>query len=187
MVFSHTFSDKTEARIERLSKFALYFSDGNVYQLLPLAEEYQVAEVKKRCEEFLLTKPGSMELLVTAQCYNLTSLLQKCIEFARTKSFAELQSDPYYKTLEPENLIQILTLRVQDLESRIESSKRAASERDAKLYGCINELATGYGNFCTECKSRKVNEQCFNCLKMFRDKVQKKCEEAKVIRQNLNL
>ena len=161
--------------------------DGNVYQLLPLAEEYQVTEVKKRCEEFLLTKPGNMELLVTAQCYNLIQLTQKCIECVRTKSFAELQADPYYKSLEPENLIQILTLRVQDLESRVESSKRAASERDAKLYGCINELATGYGNFCTECKSRKVNEQCFNCLKMFRDKVQKKCEEAKVIRQNLNL
>ena len=184
MVSSYTLSDKAGTRV-LISLFI--FSDDNVYQLLPLAEEYQVAEVKKRCEEFLLTKPGSMELLVTAQCYNLTSLLQKCIEFARTKSFAELQSDPYYKTLEPDNLIQILTLRVQDLESRVESSKRAASERDAKLYGCINELATGYGNFCTDCKSRKVNEQCFNCLKMFRDKVQKKCEEAKIIRQNLNL
>ncbi len=159
--------------------------DGNVYQLLPLAEEYQVVEVKKRCEEYLLTKPGSMELLVTAQAYNLQHLLAKCIEYARTKSFAELSNDPYFKSLEPENLISILTLRVQDLELKVESNKRASNERDAKLYGCINDLASGYGNFCTDCKSRKVSEQCFNCLKMFRDKVAKKCEEAKNIRQNL--
>ena len=63
-------------------------------------------------------------------------------------------------------------------------SKRAASERDARLYGCVNELASGYGNFCSECKSRKVNESCFNCLKMFREKVKTKCEEAKAIRNS---
>lgn len=45
----------------------IYCTDANVHQLLPLAEEYQIIEVKKKCEEFLLTKPGSMELLVTAQ------------------------------------------------------------------------------------------------------------------------
>jgi len=46
--------------------------DGNVNQLLPLVEEYQIMAVKKKCEEFLLTKTGSMELLITgmlmAQC-----------------------------------------------------------------------------------------------------------------------
>jgi len=40
-------------------------ADGNVNQLLPLVEEYQITAVKKKCEEFLLTKTGSMELLIT--------------------------------------------------------------------------------------------------------------------------
>ena len=84
-----------------------------MYQLLPLAEEYQIAEVKRRAEEYLLTKPGSMELLVTAQGYGLQTLLAKCIEYARTKSFTELSQDPYFKCLEQENLISILQLRVQ--------------------------------------------------------------------------
>ena len=65
--------------------------DANVHQLLPLAEEYQIVEVKKKCEEFLLTKPGSMELLVTAQTYQLHALLHKCIDTVRHKSFIELQ------------------------------------------------------------------------------------------------
>ena len=156
--------------------------DSNYDQLLPLAEEYQIAQVKRKCEEYLLTKPGSMQLLVTAQAYGLTQLLAKCIEYARTKSFLELQKDPYFEKLEAENLISILQLRVQDLESAVQQSKKHHSERDARLYGVINELASGYGNFCTECKSRKVNDDCKNCLKMFRQKVRTKCEEAKNLR-----
>lgn len=161
-----------------------YFADSNVYQLLPLAEEYQIIEVKKKCEEYLLTKPGSITLLVTAQAYGLVQLLHKCIEFARTKSFQELQSDPNFHCLEPQNLILILQYRVQDLELSVEQFKKATSERDARIFGCINEMISGYGSFCTDCKSRKVNEGCFNCLKMYREKVKLKCEEARAMRNH---
>ena len=157
-------------------------ADCNVQQLLPLCEEYQIIEVKKKCEEYLLTKPGSMDLLVTSQLYGLQNLLHKCIDFARHRSFSELQKDPHFKSIEPDNLISILQLRVQDLEMRVDSHKKVVSERDAKVYGCINELASGYGNFCTECKSRKVNDSCNNCLKMFREKAKHKCDEVKNLR-----
>jgi len=46
-----------------------YCIDGNVNQLLPLVEEYQILAVKKKCEEFLLTKTGSMELLITGMLF----------------------------------------------------------------------------------------------------------------------
>jgi len=134
----------------------LFCEDANVHQLLPLAEEYQIIEVKKKCEEFLLTKLGNMELLIAAQTYNLSALLTKCIDNVRTRSFTELQRDPHFKKIEAQNLIHILQLRVQDLETAVELGRRSTSERDARLYGVINELASGYGNFCTECKSRKV-------------------------------
>ena len=153
-----------------------------MHQLLPLVEEYQVNGIKKKCEEYLLTKPGSMELLITAQSYGLEMLLSKNIEYARKKSYSELQRDPYFSSLEPENLLRVLELRVLDLEELVEHNKKVSSERDARLYGVITELASGYGNFCTDCKTRKVNETCFNCLKMFREKVKGKCEEAKHLR-----
>jgi len=133
-------------------------SDANVHQLLPLAEEYQITEVKKKCEEFLLTKPGSMELLVTAQTYGLNQLLTKCIDHVKKGNFTELQRDPHFKRVDQTNLIHILQLRVIDLETAVENGRRSTNERDARLYGVISELASGYGNFCTECKSRKV---CF--------------------------
>ena len=126
----------------------------------PLTEEYQVLEVKKKCEDFLLTKPGSVELLVTAQAYDLQTLLKKCIDHVRKCSFAEIQKDPYFDQLEPQNLIGILQARVQDLEEWSSINKKIISERDARLFGCINDLVTGYGNFCTDCKTRKVNDGC---------------------------
>ena len=36
-------------------------------------------EVKKRCETFLLTKPGSMQLMITAQTYDLNRVLDKSV------------------------------------------------------------------------------------------------------------
>ncbi len=159
-------------------------ADSNVQQLLPLAEEYQIIEVKKKCEQFLLTKPGSIQLLVMAQAYGLQDLLRKCIEHARYKTFSELQKDPYYKSLEADNLISILELRIQDLEASLDQSRKTSSERESRLYGFLNDLATGYGYFCSECKSRRVNDSCFNCLKMFREKVKTKWEEAKAFRNS---
>ena len=165
--------------------FIAYFvADSNVYQLLPLAEEYQITEVKKKCEEFLLTKEGSMELLLIAQKYNLMTLLQKCIEFARKKSYNDLRSDPRFESLEMQNLISILELRVQDLEGSLVQTKKVASERESRLFGCVSELISNYGSFCSSCKSRKVNDDCMQCLKMYREKVKAKCEEAKTMRNH---
>ena len=98
-------------------------ADSNVQQLLPLAEEYQIVEVKKKCEKFLLTKPGSMELLVTAQAYHLHQLMHKCVDAVRHKSFTELQKDPAYKRLDADNLISILQLRVLDLELTVDQGQ----------------------------------------------------------------
>ncbi|KAK2172283.1 hypothetical protein NP493_975g04077 [Ridgeia piscesae] len=162
-------------------------TDSNVFHLLPLTEEYQISEVKKRCEEYLLTRPGSMELLITAQTYGLMSVLEKCIEFARKKTLPELQKDAFFKSIHPENVIQILMMRCGDLEDKLEQSRKMVTERDVRLYGCINEFASGYGSFCTECKSRRINDTCFNCLKMFRDKVKTKCDEVRQIRNQMPL
>lgn len=72
-----------------------------------------MVEIKKRCEEYLLTKPGSMELLVLAQQYRLSNLLAKNIDFARHRSYSDLQKDPHFKLLDQDNLISILQGRVQ--------------------------------------------------------------------------
>jgi len=128
-----------------------------------------------------------MELLITAQTYGLMSVLEKCIEFARKKTLPELQKDAFFKSIHPENVIQILMMRCGDLEDKLEQSRKMVTERDVRLYGCINEFASGYGSFCTECKSRRINDTCFNCLKMFRDKVKTKCDEVRQIRNQMPL
>jgi len=84
-----------------------------------------------------------MELLVTAQTYGLNQLLTKCIDQVRTRNFTELQRDPHFKRVDQTNLIHILQLRVLDLEATVEQGRRSTSERDARLYGVISELASG--------------------------------------------
>ena len=51
-------------------------------------------------------------IVIFFQTYGLMMLLDKCIEYARSKTFSELQTDPFFENLHPENLISILTLRV---------------------------------------------------------------------------
>ena len=68
-----------------------------------------------------------MDLLVTAQTYNLQALLHKCIDSVRHKSFTELQKDAAYKRLDPENLIHILQLRVMDLELSVDQTRKVQS------------------------------------------------------------
>jgi len=63
-------------------------ADGNVNQLLPLVEEYQILAVKKKCEEFLLTKTGSMELLITGMLLVCCCNFLRCTSYALTAVFA---------------------------------------------------------------------------------------------------
>jgi len=76
--------------------------------------------------------------IFAAQTYGLNQLLQKCIDFVRCKCFTELQKDPYFKRLEPRNLINILQLRVLDLESTIEQVRQLwrCSKSDCSVFLC---------------------------------------------------
>ena len=77
-----------------------------------------------------------MELLIKAQTYGLTSVLVKCIEFARKKTLVELQTDAFFKSIHTENVVKILSLRCKSLENRLEQSRKAGTEPE--LYGNIS-------------------------------------------------
>ena len=49
----------------------LYFLGSNVYQLLPLVEEYQMTKVTQRCEKYLLSQQPSVKSLVLADKFKL--------------------------------------------------------------------------------------------------------------------
>ena len=55
--------------------------DDNVAVLLPLAREYQIDDLTKRCEQFLLCREPSVHSLVLAEEFSLRTLEKKCLDY----------------------------------------------------------------------------------------------------------
>jgi len=55
--------------------------DDNVAVLLPLAREYQIDDLTKRCEQFLLCRESSVRSLVLAEEFSLRTLEKKCLDY----------------------------------------------------------------------------------------------------------
>ena len=58
-----------------------FFGDENVAVLLPLAREYQIDDLTKRCEHFLLCRESSVRSLVLAEEFSLGTLEKKCLDY----------------------------------------------------------------------------------------------------------
>jgi len=59
----------------------MLIEDDNVAVLLPLAREYQIDGLTKRCEDFLLCQEPSVHSLVLAEEFSLKTLEKKCLEY----------------------------------------------------------------------------------------------------------
>jgi len=55
--------------------------DNNVAVLLPLAREYQIDDLTKRCEQFLLCRKPSVRSLVLAEEFSLETLEKQCLDY----------------------------------------------------------------------------------------------------------
>ena len=111
--------------------------------------------------------------IFSAQTYGLNQLLQKCIDFVRCKCFTELQKDPYFKRLEPRNLIHILQLRVLDLESTIEQVRGlcSAAKVIVRYFFCFVFVISSLFIllFCVICQSIYIlMSSCLVFLRCFR-------------------
>jgi len=61
--------------------FFVFVGDDNVAVLLPLAREYQIDDLTKRCEQFLLCRESSVRSLVLAEEFSLGILEKKCLDY----------------------------------------------------------------------------------------------------------
>ena len=79
----------------------LYISVGavedNVAVLLPLAREYQIEDLTKRCEQFLLCREPSVRSLALAEEFSLETLEKQCISYVNRSQF--LQSAKSYSVV----------------------------------------------------------------------------------------
>ncbi len=138
----------------------IFIDSTDVYNLLDLSREYQIEKIKNQCETFLKRKPASLDLLITAQEYDLVLLREKCLKYLSSRALACLQDHPKFEMLSEENKIQIMQVQLQHLQQYCKKVWRIASTADPRYIPMIlptcNHRPKGCNNqhfFCTSCKA----------------------------------
>ncbi|XP_013406489.1 BTB/POZ domain-containing protein Y57A10B.3 [Lingula anatina] len=150
--------------------------DTNVFTVLPLLQEYQFTKFVHQAEEFLLSKPCSIKILVVAQKYYLPRLLEKCIKYADSTSLSTLKQQPDFREIGTDVLVQILMNKVESYESLGNDLKRflksvvVVNDVKQRPYSCqqVDGDDTTYHRIGS-------HRQCPSCTKYIHDEVEKFC------------
>lgn len=96
--------------------------------LLPLAQEYQIDLVTKRCEEFLLQRQkndgDAMKYLLLARQFDLKKLYKECIKIAKKIPVQKLRKIKEYRSISCEVTSEIAMGRAEFLEDEIRKVKK---------------------------------------------------------------
>jgi hypothetical protein len=121
-----------EKKVEDLQHFlrCIYplqaeISSENVNAVLPLAEEYQVSNLKTKCEAFLLERVNGTissdelyRVLEQASLYNMTCLLQNCVDVASGRKVESFHRAEKNLKIKPELKCMILDRMVSRLQPK---------------------------------------------------------------------
>ncbi|XP_045184079.2 uncharacterized protein LOC123542337 [Mercenaria mercenaria] len=109
-------------------------------QILPLIEEYQVSQLKPRCEEVLLehvngetSTENLFRVLNEACCYDLKQLQNKCIDLASEKPRKELVESNEKYTIPPDVLNKILLKVVGKFEEVVNKMEKINEDLFSEL------------------------------------------------------
>eukprot|EP00794_Sanderia_malayensis_P017621 gene17621-19375_t len=132
----------------------------DIYNLLDLSREYQIDKIKTQCEVFLKRKPASLDLLITAQEYDLFMVREKCLKYLSSRALAGLQDHPKFEMLSEENKIKIMQVQLQHLQQYCKKVWKIASTADPRYIPMIlptcNHRPKGCNTphfFCNSCKA----------------------------------
>ncbi|XP_047136168.1 speckle-type POZ protein-like isoform X2 [Hydra vulgaris] len=113
--------DKKREDIQEMLNFIYPFGHQisektDIDSLLTLSREYQINKILNLCEKYLLNQIPTVELLITAQEFDLIELRKKCIEYFSEKALLSLISHPKYNELTEDNKLilaerQVITLQ----------------------------------------------------------------------------
>lgn len=122
-------------------------NESNCYFLLALAQEYQMAKLTQKCEDYLLEavtkKQGVrvLETLVVAQSYSLEKVLAECINKTQSLSLTEVKRHEMYKQIEPLSQRKMIELQMQKVEKEVERLRRLAAEALQHWESVVSSLA----------------------------------------------
>ena len=145
--------DKKAEDIEQLLKFIypdkeLPITKKNCFTLLQLANEYQIDQLKKKCEQYFynLCQKGNIapdeaiEVIFLSQKYPLSDQTVGCCTkiFAaqERKAWPELKKHKLFEQLDPENVHRITEERIKHFEDKLDGgSEDYKMKRLLERYG----------------------------------------------------
>ena len=115
-------------------------TDESAYFLLTLAQEYQMALVTKRCQEYILQRKkgdaDAVTFLVMAQEFDLKELRKQCVEIAKNIPSRALRKIKNYHLIESEVGRELAEQRVEVLENQIHKVRKEFEVAYFDIYGC---------------------------------------------------
>ncbi len=92
---------------------------------LELSQEFEMKEVKRRCETFLVKSKITPQLLITAQNYNLPGLKKKCIDILKTKKYSDFKNEEgFLDALNRDIHVLLLHERIKFIENKVGQSEK---------------------------------------------------------------
>jgi len=186
--------DKTELEVEGCDKLSgddflqllqtiyppnKHISELNVDKLVTLANQFNMFELLRRCEEFLIkNKTPTLILLVFAQDQNLTKLLAKCIDYCSKQSIEELKKTMNFDKIAPQNLCNLLEVRCLKMEKKLKRSEMRSWELTCTLRAIYESWNKKEGACVTHRRNGMHQENCNDCLHAIRRQIDKLCELA---------
>ena len=112
------------------------FSDESASFLLKLADEYEVPNIKTRCEDFLMGHSNSLETLILAEQYGLKHLYKTCMESAKTRTIEEIQRNPVFKNISQETMIKLYKEKIdmlRDYANELKVNEKKLKQQNDQL------------------------------------------------------
>ncbi|XP_020893710.1 kelch repeat and BTB domain-containing protein 2 isoform X2 [Exaiptasia diaphana] len=165
--------------------FPVQISDNHdVQSLLELAREYQVNKLIHKCEERLLQKQSSVELILLAQEFSLKRLMEKCLSSLSRMQLQELKVHPKFEEIETCHLVSLLNNNIRWLKEQqvreIRQLKEQHRTEKAGALSIVNELneCWGFNKLPMRgCACASYTKSCDICNTVLEKYVKTKCGE----------
>ena len=165
--------------------------------LLKLAEEYEVPNIKIRCEDFLMDHSNSLETLILAERYGLKHLYKTCMESAKTRTLEEIQRSPEFKDISQETVIKIYKEKIEimrdyanDLKVNEKKLKQQNDQLTAEKEGMLNvfqNIPKVWEEPSKRCYKHMTEEKfdytCRDCHEKVQREVRRLCHDGQHMRK----
>lgn len=154
-------------------------TEDSCERLVPIANLFQMFELLRRCEDFLIkNKTPTLMLLVFAQEQNLSKLLSKCIDYCSKQPIEELKRTLSYEKIAPQNLCTLLQVRCLKMEKKLKRSEMRSWELTCTLRAIYESWSKKEGACVQHRRNGMHQENCNDCLHAIRRQIDKLCELA---------